>query len=100
MSNIPEDSYESTAYTSMPTNYKVHLVESDSPTSDPSTNPTTPTMLGDSNIFQHICIRIFNDKQYPKELKRYDVNKNLWHKAKENWDAAISADQFYFMINS
>ena len=83
----------------MPTNYKVHLVESDSPTSDPSTNLTTHTMLGDSNIFQHICIRIFNDKKYPKELKRYDGNNNLWHKAKENWDADILAAQCNFILN-
>ena len=45
MSNITEYSYESTPYKSTPTNSKVHLVDSDSLTSDPSTNPTTPTKL-------------------------------------------------------
>ena len=50
MSNITEYSYESTPYKSTPTNSKVHLVDSDSLTSDPSTNPTTPPNLRDSKI--------------------------------------------------
>ena len=63
MSNITEYSYESTPYKSTPTNSKVHLVDSDSLTSDPSTNTTTPTKLRDYKILQQIWSHIFNDKQ-------------------------------------
>ena len=97
ISNITEDSYKSTAYKSTPANSKVHLVDSDSPTSDPSTNPTTPTKFRESKIFQQIWSCIFNEKQYPKDLKRYDGNENHWRKAKENWAAVISAAQCDFI---
>ena len=100
LSNITEYSYESTPYKSTPTNSKVHLVDSDSLTSDPSTNPTTPTKLSNSKILQHTWSRIFNYKQYLKYLKRYDGNENHWLKAKENWAAAISAAQCNFILNS
>ena len=93
MSKITEDSHESTAYKYMPTQSKVHLADSDSPNSDSSTNHNTPTNISDSNIHQHIYSCIFNDKQDPKEIKRYDGNKNNWCKAKENWAVAISAAQ-------
>ena len=63
ISNIPEDSFESTAYKSTPTNSKVHLADSDSLTSDHSTNPTTPTKPSNSNIHQQIWIHIFNNNQ-------------------------------------
>ena len=100
MFNIPEGSYKSTAYKYSPTNSKVHLVESYSPTFNPSTNPTTPTKISDSKIRQYIWSQIFNDKQYPKDLKRYDGNKNHWHKAKEKWDASLSATKCDFILNS
>ena len=82
MSNTTEYSYDSTPYKCTPTNSKVHLVDSYSLTSDPSTNPTTPTKLRYSKIRQHIWICIFNEKQDPKNLKRYDVTKNHWRMAK------------------
>ena len=66
----------------MPTNSKVHIVDSDSLNSDPSTNPTTPTKLSDSKILQLIWIRIFNYKKYLKDLKSHEGNKNHWSKAK------------------
>ena len=97
ISNITEDSYEHTAYNYKPTNSKVNILDSDSPTSDPSTNPITPTKLSNSNIRQQIWSRIFNDKQEPRDLMRYDVKNNHWRKAKENWDTAISAAQCDFI---
>ena len=63
MSNIIEEPYEYTPYKSTPTNFKVNLVDSDSLTSDPSTNTTTPTKLRDYKILQQIWSHIFNDKQ-------------------------------------
>ena len=50
MSNTPEDSHKYISYKSMPTNSKVHIVDSYYPTSDPSTNLTTHTKLGNSKI--------------------------------------------------
>ena len=100
MSNIPEDSYNSIAYKSTPTNSKVHQVDSDSPTFGHSTNPATHKKLTDSKIHQQIWGYIFYIKQYPKDLKRYDCNDNCWLKNKENWDAAISAEQCDFSLKS
>ena len=100
MSKILEDSYESTAYKSTPTNSSVHLADSDSPTSNPSTNPTTPIILSNSKIRQQIYIRILNEKQDPKDLKRYDGNENHWGEAKDNWADAISAAQCGFILKS
>ena len=100
MSKIKEDSYDSTASKSTPTKSKVHLVDSDYPTFDPSTKPNTPTDISDSNIRQHIWSFIFNEKQDPKNLKRCDGNKNNWCKAKEKWVAATSAAQYDFILKS
>ena len=100
MSKIPEDSYEPTAYKSTRNNSKVHLVHSDSPTSDTSTNRTTPNKLRYSKISQHIWSRRFNYKQEPKYLKRYYGNKNHWYKAKDNWAATISEAQCDFILKS
>ena len=97
MSNISEDSYDFTAYKSTPTNSKVNLVESDSPTSNPSTNPTTPSKLNNFQIHQQIWSRIFSEKQYSKDLKRYNGSENHGIKAKENWAAIISAVRYSFI---
>ena len=100
MSNITEYSYESTPYKSTPTNSMVHIVDSDSLTSDPSTNPTTPTKISNYEILQQIWSLILNYKQYLKDLKRYDGNENHWRKAKENWAAVISTAQCDFILKS
>ena len=100
MFNIPEDSYDSRAYKSMPINSKVHIVDSYYLTFNPSTNPTTPTKHRNSKTWQPIWSRIFNNKQEPKVLKRYNYNYNHCHKANENWDAAISAAQCGFILKS
>ena len=100
LSNIPEDTYATfyNSTSSVPTNPKVQLFEPDPTTyvksnSNPisKTTITPPIKLNDSKIRQHIWIRIFNENQYHKDLKRYDGNENHWRKAKENWAAAISA---------
>ena len=98
-SKIPEDTYAVTFYKSTPsatTNSKIHLVNPDYTTyvksnSDSTSDPISLLKLRDSKIYQQIWSCIFNDKQYPKDLKRYNENKNDWHNAKENWDATISA---------
>ena len=74
-------------------------MDSDSLTSDPSINPTIPTKFRNSNILQQIWSCILNYKQYLKDLKSYEGKKNHWHKAKENWAAAISAAQCDFTLN-
>ena len=78
-----------TLYKSTPTNSKVHLMDSDSLASDPSTNPTTPTNIRNSKTLKQIWSHIFNYKHYLKDLKRYEGNENHLCKTKENWDAAI-----------
>ena len=100
MSNILEYSYGSTSYKYTPTNSKVYLVDSDYPTYEPSTNPTKPTKISRSNILQHIWSGIFNDKQEPKDRTIYNGNDNHWRKAKEKWDAAISAAKFNYILKS
>ena len=97
---VPEDTYSATFYKSKysaPTNYKINLVDPDSTTSvksksDPTSDKIPPIKLIDSNIRQQIWSFIFNDKKDPKDPKSYNGNKNHWHKAKENWAAAISAE--------
>ena len=77
---------------------------SDSMRSDPSTNPSMVTTrlpkLGDSKICQHIWSFIFNGKKYLKDLKRYDVNDNHWHKVKDKWSDDIYASQLNFILKT
>ena len=107
LSKILEDTYatfySSTSSTSTKPN--VQLVEPYPTTSVKSnsnsiseTTITPPIKTSDSKILQNIWIHIFNEKQDPKELKRYDGNKNLWLKDKEHWAATISAAQCDFML--
>ena len=109
LSHIPEDNYATfyNSASSAPTNPKVHLVDPDPTTYVKSnsdsvyeTTITPPIKLIDSNRRQQIWSRLFNDKQYPKDLKRYDGNENHWRNAKENWASAISASRWYFMLKS
>ena len=75
---MPEDTIAATLYkstSSAPTDYKIHLVDTDptttvKPNSDSTSNPVPHLKLIDSNIPQQIWTRIFNDKQDPKDLKR------------------------------
>ena len=99
LSKIPEDTIAATFYkstSSAPTNYKIHLVDTDptttaKPTSDYTSNLIPHLKFRGSNILQYIWSHIFNDKKDPKDFKRYYGNENHWLKDKENWDAAISA---------
>ena len=104
LSKIPEDTYAATFYKSTysaPTNYKIHLFNPYYTTyikshSDSTSNPIPHLNLSNSKFCQQICSRIFNDKQYPKELKRYDGINKHWRKTKEKWTVAISEGQCYF----
>ena len=90
----------------MPTNPKVQLVKP-YPTTYVKSNPdsisktaiTPPINLIESKILQKIWRCIFNNKQDTKYLKGWDGNENHWHKAKDNWDSAISTAQCGFMLN-
>ena len=66
----------------------------------PSMLPTNLPKLRDSEICQQIWSHIFNSKQDPKYLKRYNGNKNHWRKVKNNWEAAISASKWDFILKS
>ena len=107
-SKIPEDTYPATFYkftSSAPTNSKIHLINPYSTTSIKSNSDSTfdsipPLKLSNSNTHQQNCSHIFNDKQDPKDLKRYYGNEKHWHKAKETWASAISAAQCDFMLKS
>ena len=84
LSKIPEDNIAATSYkstSSAPTDYKIHLVYPDTattvnPITDSTSNPIPNIKLRESNIRQKICSRTLNKKQEPKDLKRYDGNKN------------------------
>ena len=86
-------------YNSIPTNSKVHLVNPKYLSTNPSMSPSMVPSIVSTNlpkfrnymIIQQIYNNIFNGKQEPKDLKRYDCNGNHWRKAMENWTAAISA---------
>ena len=90
LSNIPEDIYSATFYkstSSTPTNLKIHLVNTYSTTSvktnsGSTSDPIPPLNLSDFKIRQQIWIHIFNYKQDPKYLKRYNDNRNQFLKAK------------------
>ena len=107
-SKIPEDTIDATinkSTSSAHTDYKIHLVDlgpttTAKPNSNSTSNPIPQLNLRNSKISQHIWSCILNDKQEPKDIKRYDGNENNWRKAKENWAAAISAAQYDFMLNS
>ena len=64
----------------------------------PSILTTNLPKLRESNIRQQMWSHIFNEKQDPKDLKNYYGNDNHWSKAKENWDAIISAAQCEFIL--
>ena len=80
---IPEDTIAVTFYKSTPsapTNYKIHLVDPYPTTSvetktDYTSNPISHLKLSDSKIRQQTCSRIFNYRQDPKYLKRYNEKK-------------------------
>ena len=88
---------------SAPNNYKIHLVDPDpattvKPNSDSTSNPIPNINPSSSKICQHTWSQIFNNKQEPRDINRCDDKENNWLKAKENWDAAISAAKYYFML--
>ena len=90
------------------TNYNLNLVDPEylytntsmSPSMIPSIMPTKLPKLRKSKIRQQIWSRIFDNKQDPKDPKRYFGSGNHWPKAKENWDAAISVEQCDFILKS
>ena len=96
------------SYKYTPNNYKVNLV-------DPEYLPIYPLMIpymipsivytnipnnSNSKIREQIWIRIFNNKQGPKDLKWCGGNENHWRKAKDNWSVAVSVDQCDFILKS
>ena len=56
--------------------------------------------LSNSKIRQQIWSNILNNTQEPKDLKRYNGNKNNWRNSKENCTDAIYSAQFDFMLKS
>ena len=54
------------------------------PSRIPSIVPTILPNLSDFKIIQKIWSLIFDDKQDPKDLNRYNGNKNYWSKFKYN----------------
>ena len=56
--------------------------------------------ISNGNIRQQIWIRILNNKQDPKDLKRYNFNYNHWRKVKDKWAASVYAVQCNFILKS